>query len=43
MAVQVAPTQSQDVGAPAASDQVMADAGSTPDEATEMQIAPSVS
>lgn len=41
MAVQGAPTQSQDVGAPAASDQVITEAGSPRDEATEMQIAPS--
>lgn len=43
MVVQVAPTQSQDVGAPVAGDQVMTDAGSNRNEATEMQTATSAS
>ena len=42
MVVQVASTQSQDMGAPEG-DQVMTDAGSNRDEATEMQTATSPS
>lgn len=40
MVVQVAPTQSQDVGAPVVSDQVMTEADSAPEEATQIDTAP---
>ena len=43
MDMQVAPSGSQDAGAPVLDDQIMTEAGSTPDEATDMQTAPSQS
>ena len=43
MDVQVAPSGSQDAGVPVSDDQIMTEAGSTADEATDMQTAPSAS